>query len=304
MRKRLPPLTALKSFEAAARLGSFKDAAAELFVSHSAISHQVKLLESYLEISLFERKARAVHLTKSGKAYYPIIREAFDRIAEGTELILKPKDHDILTVQLYSTFAIRWMIPRLPEFNAAYPNIKIRLNTSQVDVDFSHDDVDVCVMIGQRVSEDLHYDYLFTSEMFPVASPKLIAEKRLTEPSDLVDCPILQVHPSPHDWAIWLEDHGVKEIDSSEGLQFDSYDHALSTAMQGLGVALGMQPYVDKDLRSGMLQEIFPGQRSRAGGDWYAVCRQERMNDEKISLFRAWLLDALAQDSQLQPLMA
>lgn len=300
MRKKIPPLTALKSFEAAARHGSFRDAAEELCVSHSAISHQIKLLETNLGVELFTRKARAVELTKLGKNYYPVVRDAFDRIAEGTDLLLSPKSPKVLTIQLYSTFAIRWLIPRLPKFYSAYPDIQVRLNTSQNDVDFAHEDVDLCVMIGSRSSKDLHYDYLFSSELFPVASPKMLAEKgEITSVSDLSERSILQVYPSEKDWYVWLDGVGATGIDPQSGLQFDSYDHALSTAVQGLGVALGMQPYVDRDLSAGLLVELFPGQRVQAAGEWYLVCRQERAGNKKVAAFREWMLQEIMADEDL-----
>jgi LysR family transcriptional regulator, glycine cleavage system transcriptional activator len=295
----MPPLTALRSFEAAARHGSFRDAAEELCVSHSAISHQIKLLENTLDVELFTRKSRAVELTKLGKTYYPVLRDAFDKIAEGTELLLAPQSPGVLTIQLYSTFAIRWLIPRLTKFYAAHPNIQVRLNTSQADVDFEHEDVDMCVMLGARSSVDLHYDYLFTSDLFPVASPGLIEEKGLKTLDDLKGEKILQVYPSEKDWYVWLDDVGVSGVDPQTGLQFDSYDHALMTAMQGLGVALGMQPYVERDLASGLLVELFPEQRVQAIGEWYLVCRQERTDNKKLVAFREWLLSEVQADEDL-----
>ena len=303
MRKKMPPLTALRSFEAAARHSSFRDAAEELCVSHSAISHQIKLLESYLEVELFTRKARAVELTKLGKTYYPIIRDAFDKIVEGTEILLSPQSPGVLTIQLYSTFAIRWLIPRLTKFNEAYPEIQVRLNTSQKDVDFEHDDVDLCVMIGSRSEVDLHYDYLFTSELFPVASPGFIEERgRPSSPEALAEFPILQVYPSEKDWYVWLDGVGTTGVDPKSGLQFDSYDHALSTAMQGLGVALGMQPYMERDLKSGLLVELFPEQRVQAAGEWYLVCKQDRAEAKKIKVFREWMLAEIDSDESLSAL--
>lgn len=304
MRKKIPPLTSLRSFEAAARKGSFKEAAEELCVSHSAISHQIKILENYLGVELFTRQARAVELTKLGKIYYPILRHAFDRIADGTALILSPQSSNILTVQLYSTFAIRWLIPRLPKFYAAFPEIQVRLNTSQHDVDFEHSDVDLCVMIGSRTSKELHYDYLFSPEIFPVASPSLAAgDYAITSPADLATHTILQVYPSEKDWYVWLDGVEAKGVDPLSGLQFDSYDHALSTAMQGLGVALGMQPYVERDIRSGLLVELFPGKRVKAAGQWYLVCRQERADNEKVKAFRDWMLAEIASDSDLKEVL-
>ena len=300
MRRVLPPLNALRSFEAAARHGSFKAAAEELCVSHSAISHQVKLLEQYLGLELFSRRSRAVELTRAGRAYYPVLRETFDRLADSTALLLTPKRQDVLTIQLYSTFAIRWLIPRLPDFQARHPQINVRLNTSQRDVDFEHEDVDACVMIGTPSQDDLSYTYLFGAELLPVCSPALLqATPPLRTPLDLARHSLLQVYPSRRDWSVWLEGHGVGHLNADGGLQFDSYDHALSTAAQGLGVALGMQPYLAKDIRSGLLVEVFPGKRVRHDRDWYLVCRRERAKQPKIAAFRDWLLEKVKADPDI-----
>ncbi|MEY4375819.1 MAG: hypothetical protein RJB26_369, partial [Pseudomonadota bacterium] len=205
MRRVLPPLNALRSFEAAARHGSFKAAAEELCVSHSAISHQVKLLEQYLGLELFSRHSRAVELTRAGRAYYPVLRETFDRLADSTALLLTPKRQDVLTIQLYSTFAIRWLIPRLPDFQTKHPQINVRLNTSQRDVDFEHEDVDACVLIGTPANDDLQYTYLCGSELLPVCSPALLNGKTpLRTPADLAQHTLLQVYPSRRDWGLWL----------------------------------------------------------------------------------------------------
>ncbi|MGA1730397.1 MAG: LysR family transcriptional regulator, partial [Steroidobacteraceae bacterium] len=175
-RRKVPPLNALRAFEAAARLGSFKDAAEEMNVSQSAISHQIKLLEEHLGISLFVRRTRAVELTRSGRVYYPIIRDAFDRIVEGTDLILTPLGSTAITIQVYSTFTIRWLIQRLASFQKLHPEVPVRLNTSQAQVDFSRDEVDACIMVGQASDRSVHYDFLFRAEMFPVCSQAFLDE--------------------------------------------------------------------------------------------------------------------------------
>lgn len=300
MRKRIPPLTALRSFEAAARHCSFRDAAEELCVSHSAISHQIKQLESHLGVELFIRKSRAVELTETGLMYYPVLREAFDRIAEGTDMLRAPQSPGVLTVQLYSTFAIRWLIPRLTRFNEANPEIQVRLHTSQDDVDFQQADVDLCVMIGSRSSANLHYDHLFNSQMFPVGSPALLTgDTPIQSPDDLAKHTILQVYPSRKDWHVWLNGVGATGVDPESGLQFDSYDVALSTAAQGLGIALGMQPYMSRDLKAGVLVELFPGRQVKADGEWYLVCRRERAHSSKVVAFREWILAEVANDPDM-----
>jgi LysR family glycine cleavage system transcriptional activator len=300
MRKRLPPLNALRTFEAAARHCSFKGAGDELCVSHSAVSHQIKKLEEYLGVDLFVRVARGVELSGAGRDYYPTIRAAFDRISDGTELILSLKAPGIVTVQVYSTFAIRWLIPRMPDFQARFPKVMVRLHTSQSDVNFEHQDVDLCVMIGAPSHTDLHYDYLFSSQIFPICSPTLLnGSIRLEEPQDLAKHTFIQVYPSEQDWWVWLEENHIHDVNPNAGLRFDSYELAWNAAIQGLGVALGMEPFVNRDLESGMLLEPFSGQRVFNHGDWYLACLSDKTDREEISIFRNWLLQEVHKDKDM-----
>lgn len=296
----MPSLNALRAFEAAARLGSFKAAAEELSVSQSAISHQVKALETALGVRLFVRKVRHVELTSNGATYFPVLRDAFSRIADATRVIADLHTEAILTVQVYSTFTIRWLIPRIPSFEKANPQLQLRLNTAQSDVDFRSSDVDACVMIGNPDRQELHFDHLFACELFPLCSPGFLqANGPFDSPNDLGGATLLQVYPSASDWPVWLHENKVGGVDLQDGPQFDSYDLALSGAVQGLGVALGQQPYVDRDLDSGMLVEMFPGTRVRNPGDWYLVCRKESADQSKIRRFRNWIQSEIAADESL-----
>lgn len=302
MYKRLPSLNALRTFEAAARHGSFKAAAQELCVSHSAVSHQIKLLETELRIELFIRKPRSVELTRAGRAYYPVLRDAFERLAAGTDLLTGVVTHAPVTVQLYSTFAIRWLIPRLPALHREHPQLKVRLHTSQSDVDFEHDDVDLCIMIGGPSRSGLRCDHLFSSRVFPVCSPAFMAEHGLHgHPERLREVAILQVYPSRHDWWTWLERHGIEGVDPDAGQQFDSYELAMNTAMQGIGVALGMEPFVTRDLTAGLLVEPFPDRRLYTAGDWYLVCREDKSGRSDIETLRQWLLAEVQADPTIPP---
>ncbi len=302
MRSRMPSLNALRSFESAARLGSFKKAAVELCVTHSAVSHQIKQLEQALGVELFLRKARSVELTRIGRSYYPALRDAFDRIAEATDLTVYSKAHSALTVQVYSTFAIRWLIPRLTRLREQHPELLLRLVTSQADVDFEQEDIDACVKIGGRSNASLHYDHLFSSRIFPVCSPSMLKAVPLeNEPSKLADVPILQVYPSRRHWWIWLEDKNIKGVDPDAGQQFDSYDLAMNAAMQGIGVALGMEPFVNRDLEAGLLVEPFGESRTYVPQDWYFVCREEKSSHPDVICFREWLLDQVAADTSIPP---
>jgi LysR family glycine cleavage system transcriptional activator len=302
MRTRLPSLNALRFFESAARLASFKSAARELCVSRSAVSHQVKKLEQQLGVKLFLRKASVVELTRVGRAYYPILREAFDRISEGTEMVLSPTGRNIITIQIYSTFAIRWLIPRMPQLQQQHPQIMVRLHASQSDVDFDHDDVDMCVMIGAPNRADLQYDYLFSSRVFPVCNPVYMAGLDLFgHPERLCDAEILQVYPSRLDWWVWLQDNNIEGVDPDSGQQFDSYDHAMNAAMQGMGVALGIEPFVVRDLEAGLLIKPFPKRKVYTKGDWYLVCREEKAGNTDIEIFRHWLIEQIKADPTMPP---
>lgn len=306
-RRRLPPLNALRAFEAAARLGSFKDAALELSVSQSAISHQVRGLESWLGVELFERRTRAVVLTPAARLYYPVLREAFDRILEGTEALLAPRAPDVLTVHVYATFTIRWLFRRLPAFQRLHPGLQLRLATSQDDVDFARDDLDAGILVGQPVDPDVHYDYLFSCELFPVCSPAWLAEHgRPDDPAALDGRTLLQVYPSERDWWTWLDAQGVPGVSPLVGPQFDSYELALTAAAQGIGIALGQQPYVHEDLATGRLVEVFPGRRVPNPNRWYLACRRERAQQARIEALRAWLLAEVVEDPALirEPLPA
>lgn len=301
--RKIPPLNSLKSFESAARNGSFHGAADELCVSVSAISHQIKQLEAYLDVDLFNRQNRTVELTEQGAKYYPTLRESFDLIAYGTAKLLQPQDVNILTIQLYSTIAIRWLLPRLPNFQKKYPEIKVRIHTSYEDVDFSHSDVDACIKIGSDRDADLDYNYLFTSELFPVCSASYLENNpEFKQIENLSKASLLQVYPSKQDWTFWLANSNTPDVDPDNGLQFDSYDHALTTATQGLGIALGMQPYLSNELETGILVEPYPNLRCSHVYSWYFVSRKEKSHLKKIKLFKDWLIEEICQNSDLSKL--
>lgn len=299
-RRKLPPLNALRAFEAAARHLSFKTAAEELSVSQSAVSHQVKALENHLGTTLFQRKIRKVELTRKGKLLYPILRNALDSIWDGTQLILEESGVSVLNLHVYSTFTIRWLLPRLPRFQESHPNVQVRLHTSQADVNFSRDDIDAAIMVGQPTDSELHYDYLFDCELFPVCSPSFLEKYGpINTPEDLADHPILQVYPSSGDWLVWLEGNEVHGVSPNSGLQLESYDVALSSATQGIGVALAQQPYLSDEIEKGELIEIFPTLRLRNINRWYLACRREKRDAQKLEALYSWLKSEIHSDPNL-----
>lgn len=308
MKRHLPPLNALKSFEAAARHCSFREASIELNVSQSAVSHQIKNLEAILGVDLFIRTVRAVELTLIGRSYYPVLKDAFDKISIGTKVILAPLDENILTIQMYSTFTVRWLMPRLQKFQDAYPSVQVRIITSQSNVDFSEQGIDLGIFIGQRRQDDTHFEYLFTPKLLAVCSPAYLEKARasgpgLNRPSDLSRHTILQVYPSEKDWGIWLDATKASKVDPNSGQRFDSYDHALKAAVRGLGVGLAMQPYIAEDFEFGHLVDIFPSHHVRMIGHWYLVRPKDRSLTKKIAAFQDWLLSEVREDPFLKPLI-
>ncbi|MEM1142706.1 MAG: transcriptional regulator GcvA [Pseudomonadota bacterium] len=301
--RKLPSLNALRTFEAAARHMSFKEAAAELCVSQSAVSHQVKTLEEELKAALFVRKTRAIELTRKGKLLYPILRNALDDIAAGTQMLLEEASVSVLNLHVYSTFTLRWLLPRMPRFQEANGHIQVRLHTSQDDVNFAKEDIDAAIMVGQPTDESLHYDHLFDCELFPVCSPDYLDRHGpISSPEDLAQHTLLQVFPSAGDWRVWLEGNDVVGLSADAGLQFESYDVALSSAAQGMGVGLGQQPYIDRELATGTLVEVFPDRRLANPNRWFLVCRNEKRHIQKLIALRDWLQQEVAADKSLPQL--
>jgi LysR family glycine cleavage system transcriptional activator len=299
-KRRMPSLNALRAFEAAARHLSLKTAAEELHVSQSAISHQVKALEQHLGVVLFERKTRGVELTRKGRLYYPILREAFDSIAEGTRNILGDTSVPVTNLQVYATFATRWLLPRLARLQEQRSDFQVHVHTAQRDVNFEHSDVDAAILIGQPGESRLHYDHLFDCYLSPVCSPAYLERHgAICVPGDLSTRMLLQVYPSARDWQVWLDANQADGVNPEEGLQLESYDVALSSAAQGMGVALGQQPYISEALHSGELVELFPERRVTNPNRWYLAYRSDRRQQQKVEPFREWLLGEVSADDTL-----
>lgn len=298
MKRYLPPLNSLRAFEAAARHGSFRYAAEELNVSHSAISHHIKLLESSLEVELFHREVRSVTLTERGKAYYPILRDAFENIADGTEKIREKISKNVLTIQTYITFA-GWLIPRLDNFQKKHPDIQVHLNTSPFDANLGNSDADVSILMGYKTKPKTDYGYLFTSKIFPVCSPSFLQENPdLKRPEDLKPHQLLSMQNAEQDWPNWFAAAGIKEpVDTNCGIRFDSYSLALDAAKNSVGVALALRPFRMKDLRENKLIELF-NINTQAYGDWYFTFREGRESN-KIYKFKKWVISQVESDTDM-----
>src|SRR5436305_14689609 len=205
MRPRLPPLNALKSFEAAARHESFTRAAEELCVTQGAVSHQVKALEAELAIKLFNRERQRLNITEAGRDYLVIIRDALDRIALGTERLQQRQNAGVLTVSTSPDFAAKWLVHRLGNFIDAHPEIDLRVSAAMHHVDFAREEVDVAVRHGDGNWPGLDAVRLSSEQLFAVCSPKLVSgRKRLSKPTDILKYPLIHMETRA-DWAKWLQ---------------------------------------------------------------------------------------------------
>jgi len=290
----------LTAFEAAARLGSFRLAAGELGITRSAVSHQVKALEQRLGIQFFRRDARRAELTQAGHIYYPAIRDAFDQIETQTRA-LKPSAHDNeLILQVYVTVALKWLIPRLHDFERRYPDMKIRLSTSYLDWDLDEKNVDAGFILGRNKSPHHYYHPLFRSLLAPVCAPELLkGPNAIKTPQDLKKHKLLYVYTAEEDWHIWFEAFGIKGVKLSDRLAFDSHILAQEAAVEGRGVAMTVGPFATEELKSGRLVQPFP-QLVPHRHQWQFACNGEHRMKPKIKRFEEWLVKQIATDPNLE----
>ena len=292
----LPSLNGLRAFEAAARHLSFTRAAAELSVTQTAISHQIRRLEEQLGVRLFLRQSRALLLTREAQEYLPAVRAAFEDLRAATERLRRPEKAQALTVSTMASLAAKWLLPRLAGFQEAHPGIEVRISTSSHLVDFRREEVDVAIRYGRGRWPGLTADWLMAEDIFPVCSPALLAgERPLKRPQDLVHHTLIHATLAREDWQLWLTAAGLPTaLASRPGLTFDLSLMALQAAIDGLGVALGRTPFVEADIAAGRLVVPFDIKLPAEAG-FYVVAPQETAETPKIALFRDWLIATVAR---------
>jgi len=283
--RRLPSLNGLRAFEAAARLGSFVAAGEELNVTQAAISRMVRLLEERLGFKLFDRMPNGLALTPQGRALQPGLTAAFDAIAGVTQQVAAMRSTPVLTLGVGPSFAVRWLIPRLASFYRQHPDIEVRLATGGAINPFK-DDWTCGILLGNGDWAGHQAEPMFSADLFPVCA-RAIAQ-RLKKPADLAKEVLLEVQHSPEEWPLWLAAARVKRANTL-GPRFDNYAMALQAAVDGVGVAIGLRPYVEDDLASGRLVAPFKLAVPK-GQAWYLVYRPFRQDDAALVAFREWLM--------------
>jgi LysR family glycine cleavage system transcriptional activator len=296
MSRHLPPLNAVRAFEAAARCGSFTRAAQELFVTQGAVSRHVATLEDWLKVRLFERGRHGIQLTPQGQAYYASVRAGLEQIEQGTRQMQQRPDEKRLRIKLPPTFAIRWLVPRLARFHALHPDIDVQITTSHQRADFDREDVDVSIHSEPTAPQGAGYRKLFGETLLPVCAPGLLqAGPPLRVPGDLARHVLLCSMNRPNDWPTWLRAAGARGVDGNSGLKFENAALAYQAAADQLGVIVALLPFVRDDLAAGRLVEPFRLRVETEGGYWLA-CRPGP-RPERIRAFEDWITAEVGRDA-------
>jgi LysR family glycine cleavage system transcriptional activator len=292
----LPALVSLRAFEAAARRLSFSQAAQELFVTQSAVSHHIQRLEAELGVALFERRTRAVALTPAGQAYYARVHAAFELLRQGTDEIRAPAAAGIkLRVGLLASFATRWLAPRLAGFAAAHPDIELQLLPDIALADVAGGEVDVAIRYGRGSWPGVRARLIMTERLSVVCAPALIAgRKRPRNPDDLLRYPLLTSHARhPFEWDAWARHYGL-DLGRAQPVRLHDYNIVVEAALAGQGLAMGRHRLIEPQLASGALVEALPGSTLEAPriGWWFVTPRGAA--GDAAQRFQSWLEQAAA----------
>lgn len=285
----LPPLNALRTFEAAARHRHLGRAALELGVTHGAVSRQVKNLESHLGVRVFARAGRGLELTEAGRELFERVRRIFEDLAVAVDRVASSPRPTVLRVGAPRAFSARWLAPRLADFWDAHPHVELRLDSSRDEADLGRGEADVSIRFGEGPWPGVVADPLGEERLFPVCAPALLHGPRaLRSPGDLARHTLLHFADTP-DWASWLGSTGVRGVDAGRGPRFSELSAALAAAEAGQGVAIGRTSLVERELQLGRLVRPFP-QDTADGRNYVLLATARALRQPKVALFRAWLL--------------
>ena len=291
--RQLCSLNALHVFEAVARHLSFQEAAAELGVTSTAVSHQIKLLETELGVPLFRRRPRPLTLTTAGEQLFPAVQESLDTLAIAIARLKQTNTPTDLTVSVLNVFAAKWLVPRLPNFQQQYPEVDVRLKTSNSVVDLQARTVDMAIRYGQGDYPELEVHPLMKDEFMPVCNPSLLVnEPPLTAPEDLVRHALIHFEwlnygSDAPSWKNWFALAGLDDIELNRGLRFDDESLAIQAAIAGQGIALCSSIHISDDVKLGFLTQPFD--IALPGLTYSAVYCKKHPKETLILKFVAWL---------------
>ncbi len=295
----LPPLSAVRVFEAAARLGSFKKAAEELNITASAVSHAVQNLEDWLGTELFRRGGGKLEPTEPGAAYGAVVGEALKSLADATARLPGRRARGRLTISSAPGFAALWLLPRLPRFAESSPDVSVEIQTSLAQVDLAMEGFDAAIRMAPTAQATEDWTHLLAESLVPVCAPALRAQHAgISPPELLAKARLIHVTSTSADWAEWFRLAGGAEVESHRaGLRVDTLTMALEAANLGLGIALGRTPLIDPDIESGRLVRLFD-EGVPSGLSYWLITMGTDFQSDDIKTFRRWLLDEIAGGAQ------
>ena len=290
MPRRLPPLNSLKSFEAAGRLLSFTRAANELSVTQAAVSHQIKVIEDFLGLSLFIRYPRKLALTEQGRLLLPDVIEAFDKVSNAIGAISQEPSSKMISVRLAPSFAAKWLSPRLKYFWLQHPEIDLCLYHAHPAVEFDREQIDIAVTYGKGDWPGVVADPILSLDFYPVCTPAFMSNDR-----PLSNINNLRYYSLLHDanyecWSDWLKLAGLEQINANKGTIIDDTNVLIQAAVDGQGVALGSSTFVQELLDSGKLIKPFDITLVNEFA-YYVVCPEAHLKNPSVQAFKDWLLD-------------
>ena len=292
------PLNSLRAFEASARHLSFVKAAAELNVTPAAISHQVKRLEEYMGMKLFQRLPHELLLADEGQALLSELSEVFLRLDKIMEQALGNKLRGILKVSVAPMFAVKLLVPWLYKFNNSYPDINVRISSNIGEVDFQREDFDAAILFGRGKYPGLKVIKLFEESITPMCAPQILKGEKNSPIQDHIDFSqhtllhddlLNRLYPTTPNWATWLKSNGINHVDASKGEHFSQPDHTLQAAIDGGGFALGWKGLAANDIAAGRLVQPFK-LALPLGLSFYLVYPEAYANKPEIVAFRDWLM--------------
>lgn len=290
MARRMPPFAALRAFEGAARLGNLRLSGEELSLSVSAVSHQIKSLEEFLGTALFHRDKNKLQLTAPGKDYLLELTRALDLIASATARIEQERHSNSVSINLFSSLAAMWLLPRLASFRKLEPDVDVRVITANEPIDFRSGLLDMAIRYGDKPPETGKTTLLFRDVAFPVCAPAYRDEfPRFDPSSDLSRQTIITTQSSPGEWTEWFSYIGFTGKPPEHTIEFDSRALALEAAMDGLGIAMGRTPYVDRALAAGRLVR-FNKRTLSTGQSYFLAMTESAMRSKAARSFSNWLI--------------
>ncbi len=293
--ERLPPLHALRAFEAAARHLSFSRAAEELGVSPAAVSQQIQQIEEFAGQPLFKRLTRRVELTDAGAAAMPLVREAMSLFLEASRVMKLPLRGKRVSVSVAPSFAAKWLVPRLDRFKESHPDVEVWVHADMAISDLAIADIDLAIRYGPGGYPDLHSERLLAESVTPVCSPALLSgSARVAEPGDLEKVGLLHDESSDRDpscptWQMWLAARGLSQIDGRKGLRFNQSSLVIEAAIAGKGVALAKRQLAAADIASGRLAALFEGADQPVNFAYWLLWRRGRTHSPGLKAFLDWL---------------